>query len=106
MSLNNDLSIKLDNVSVRYRLNTQPIKTFKVQAIRFVNGRKASYRDFWAVKNASLEIKQGEVIGLIGRNGAGKSSLLKLVAQVIIPTEGRVWVRGRVAPLLVLGAGF
>ncbi|MBK9206850.1 MAG: ATP-binding cassette domain-containing protein [Anaerolineales bacterium] len=57
-------------------------------------------------KNINLQIKRGEIFGLIGSNGAGKSTLFKLMARVLRPVGGRVWVKGRVAPLLAMGAGF
>jgi ABC-type polysaccharide/polyol phosphate transport system ATPase subunit len=63
-------------------------------------------RDFWALEDINLNVSKGEVFGLIGPNGAGKSTLLKLVARVLRPTRGRVFVKGRVAPLLEFGAGF
>lgn len=71
-----------------------------------VRGRKQFYREFWALKNLELDIKSGEVIGVIGKNGAGKSTFLQLVCGTLTPTCGSVNVRGRVAALLELGAGF
>ncbi len=67
---------------------------------------RISYDDFWALSDVSLEVGKGELLGIIGLNGAGKSTLLKVISRVLKPTRGRVWVRGRVAPLLELGAGF
>jgi ABC-type polysaccharide/polyol phosphate transport system ATPase subunit len=68
--------------------------------------RKVQNRDFWALREVNLCVNRGEVFGLVGHNGAGKSTLLKLIARVLRPTEGRVVVRGQVAPLLEFGAGF
>jgi lipopolysaccharide transport system ATP-binding protein len=97
--------IRMDNVSVRYRIPQERIGTFKEYMIRWVQG-KIKHRDLLAVNGVSLHVRRGEVFGIIGQNGAGKSTLLKLVARVLKPTSGRVWVRGRVAPLLEIGAGF
>ena len=100
-----DIAIRLENVSVGYVVPSERIGTFKEYIIRWVQ-RKVKTQTFWALKDVNLEIEQGEVLGVIGQNGAGKSTLLKLIARVIRPNTGRVWVRGRVAPLLELGAGF
>lgn len=71
-------------------------------------GRSAKYRStpFWALRNVSFDVRQGEAIGVVGRNGQGKSTLLKLVAGVMIPDEGTVRVVGDVAPLIELTGGF
>jgi len=98
-------TIRLENVGVRYRIPSERIATFKEYFIRRLQGRVKS-KEFWALRNVDLNILRGEVFGLIGHNGAGKSTLLKLIARVLKPTEGRVVVRGRVAPLLEMGAGF
>jgi len=98
-------AIKLEHVSVLYRVPRERITSFKEYAIRTLQGR-VDHDEFWALHDVSLEVREGETFGIIGRNGAGKSTLLKLVARVLRPSLGRVWVRGRVAPLLELGAGF
>lgn len=64
------------------------------------------YTDFWALKNVSFDVKCGETVGIVGRNGSGKSTLLQLICGTLSPTTGIVRVRGRVAALLELGAGF
>jgi ABC-type polysaccharide/polyol phosphate transport system ATPase subunit len=64
------------------------------------------FDDFWALRGVDLSIAPGERLGVIGRNGAGKSTLLQVIARVLTPTTGTVAVRGRIAPLLQLGAGF
>ncbi len=98
-------TIRLENVGVRYQVANERFGTFKEYIIRWLQ-RKVQHRYFWALQDISLTINSGEAFGLIGHNGAGKSTLLKLVAKVLRPTEGRVWVRGNVAPLLEFGAGF
>jgi ABC-type polysaccharide/polyol phosphate transport system ATPase subunit len=100
-----DMVIGLEGASVRYFVPREEVRTFKEYAIRFVQ-RRIQNDEFWAVKNINLEIRRGEIFGLIGSNGAGKSTVLKMIARVLRPVEGRVWVKGRVAPLLAMGAGF
>jgi lipopolysaccharide transport system ATP-binding protein len=97
--------IELTNISVEYRVPQEQIGTFKEYFIRLMEG-KVKHRTFNALNKVSLSVNRGEVFGLIGHNGAGKSTLLKLVAKVIRPSSGRVVVKGRVAPLLEVGAGF
>lgn len=99
------LAVRLENVSVRYRVPHERIGTLKEYAIRALQ-RRVKNDEFWALRDINLEVRRGEVLGIIGRNGAGKSTLLKVVARVLRPTTGRVWIRGRVAPLLEFGAGF
>ena len=100
-----DTVIHLENVSVNYRLAKERVHSFKEYIISKVKG-KMQYEYFHALKNVTLAVKEGEILGLIGHNGAGKSTLLKVIARVLRPTSGRVRLRGRVFPLLELGAGF
>lgn len=97
--------IRLENVAVRYTLPKERIATFKEYAIRRIQGQ-VDHRSFWALRGVTFDVRRGEAMGIVGRNGAGKSTLLKVIARVLRPTEGRVWVRGAVAPLLDVGAGF
>ena len=97
--------VVLRDVFVSYRLPRERIHNFKDFAIRWVK-REIAYDEFFALRNVNLEVRRREVLGLIGSNGAGKSTLLKVIARVHQPSSGRVQVRGRVAPLLELGAGF
>ncbi len=100
-----EVVIRLENVTVEYRAPREQIRSFKEYAIRLLQGR-VQHDEFKALCDVSLEVRKGEVMGVIGHNGAGKSTLLKLVSRVMKPTGGRVWVKGRIAPLLELGAGF
>jgi ABC-type polysaccharide/polyol phosphate transport system ATPase subunit len=97
--------INLNDVSVRYRLPGERIHTFKEYVIRILQN-KIKFKDFYALKGVNLEIFKGEILGIIGNNGAGKSTMLKVISRVLIPTHGRVWIKGAVSPLLELGAGF
>lgn len=100
-----EVVIRLEGVSVVYRASSERIKSLKEYAIRLLK-RQVKHHEFTALSDVSLELRRGEVFGLIGHNGAGKSTLLKVVSRVMKPTRGRVWVKGRIAPLLELGAGF
>jgi len=102
----NTTVIQLHNVTVRFRIPHEKILTFQEYAIRWLKRRSVSYTDFDALSNVSFSIQQGETVGIIGANGAGKSTLLKVIARVIRPKQGRVFLKGRIAPLLELGAGF
>ena len=102
---NSNPIIELQNVSVRYRLPSERIGTFKEYAIRTLQ-RKVKLLNFWALNDINLSVNQGEVFGLIGNNGAGKSTMLKVISKVLKPSKGRVVVYGKIAPLLELGAGF
>ena len=70
------------------------------------NERDLRNREFWALDNVSFELRKGEALGLVGKNGSGKSTLLRIIAGLIKPDKGRVRVKGTVAPLIALGAGF
>jgi ABC-2 type transport system ATP-binding protein/lipopolysaccharide transport system ATP-binding protein len=97
--------IVISDLGVRYHLPNIKTRSFKDFAIKLVTGQ-IQYEHFWALKGIDLTVADGEILGLIGHNGAGKSTLLKVVARVLKPTEGRIIVRGSVAPLLGVGAAF
>ncbi len=97
--------VVLENVSVQYRVPKERIGTFKEYAIRAMQ-RRLDFVKFLALNNVSLTINRGEVFGIIGNNGAGKSTMLKVISRVLRPTKGRVALYGKIAPLLELGAGF
>jgi len=78
------------------------IKEYVIKALK----RQLFYEEFWALKDISFTVGKGEVFGIMGLNGAGKSTLLKIIAGVFRPTKGSVTIRGELAPLLELGAGF
>ncbi|HKV84318.1 MAG TPA: ABC transporter ATP-binding protein [Ktedonobacterales bacterium] len=101
-----ELAIVVSECSVRYRLPTERISTMKEQVIRQITRRTVKYNEFWALRKVNLQIRRGEAVALVGRNGAGKSTLLKCIAKVQRPTTGRIWVRGSMAPIIELGAGF
>jgi ABC-2 type transport system ATP-binding protein len=97
--------VKLDNVSMRFNLGTDKVNTLKEIFIKTVK-QKIKKEEFWALKNISFEINSGEVLGIVGTNGAGKSTILKVVAGVMKPTKGIATHVGSIAPMIELGAGF
>jgi ABC-type polysaccharide/polyol phosphate transport system ATPase subunit len=105
MAAGTEPAIALTGVSVRYFVPTESIRSLKEYAIRRLRGRM-DHGELLALRDVSLTVASGERVGIIGPNGAGKSTLFRLIARVRRPSEGRVVVRGRVAPLLELGLGF
>lgn len=97
--------VEVNDVSLAYRRTRHRVSSLKQTAIDTIN-RRISYEDFFALRDISFEISRGETLSIIGRNGAGKSTLLKVIARVLPPTKGRIIVRGHVAPMIELGAGF
>src|SRR4051812_34800595 len=100
-------NIILENLSIKFRLYHDRSPSLKDYFASLLRRQKNSiYTDFWVVKDISLEIKAGERVGIVGQNGAGKSTLLKALCRIYEPSKGRIYVDGRVAPLLEIGAGF
>lgn len=100
-----EVVIKFENVGMHYKRTTQKINSFKEYIIKKMKN-EVEYENFIALDDINLQVKKGEVVGLIGLNGAGKSTLLKIVSRVQKPTIGKVFIEGKVSPLLELGAGF
>ena len=97
--------IEVKNVSMSFRLSQDRIQSIKEYLVTLAKG-KLKYKEFWALKNVSFTVRPGEVLGIIGRNGAGKSTILKVISGILKPTEGSVSVRGNIVPMLELGSGF
>jgi ABC-type polysaccharide/polyol phosphate transport system ATPase subunit len=100
--MSSEPAIRVSHLSKCYQIYEHPHHRLMQSIFR----RKKFFRDFWALRDVSLEVAQGEVLGIIGRNGAGKSTLLQAICGTATPTSGTVEVKGRVAALLELGAGF
>lgn len=97
--------VRLEGVSVHYRVPFEPVSSLKEYVIARLKG-KGGHRLHQALHDVSLSVRSGEVFGIIGHNGAGKTTMLKAIARVLRPTTGRIVVRGRVVPLLQIGSGF
>ncbi|HTD77263.1 MAG TPA: ABC transporter ATP-binding protein [Chloroflexota bacterium] len=97
--------VELRGVGVRYRVPRGGVRSIKEYVLQAIRGQ-LRFDDFWALEDVDLAVRRGERLGVIGRNGAGKSTLLQVIAGVLPPMTGGAIVRGRVAPLLQLGAGF
>lgn len=97
--------IKVDHVGVKFQMGAEKVDNFKDFIIKKIKGQ-IKYKEFWALKDVNFSIQQGDRIGILGFNGAGKSTLLKVIAGVLKATEGSITTKGRIAPLLELGAGF
>ena len=97
--------IKAENVSMQFNMATEKIDNIKEYFVKKVKGH-ISYDTLWALKNVNFQMDAGESVGLVGLNGSGKSTFLKILAGVLEPTEGKVEVARSVAPLIELGAGF
>ena len=97
--------IEVKDVSMRFRMSNDRISSIKEYMVQMLRG-KLQYNEFEALKHVSFDVNKGEVVGLIGHNGAGKSTMLKVISGILKPTEGSVVVRGNIAPMLELGSGF
>lgn len=118
-----EIVIKIENLSKKYRLGVISRKMLVDQIESWVarklgrpdphasvfeqqTDRMPTPHDFWALHDINLEIRRGDVVGIMGRNGSGKSTLLKLLSRITAPTEGKISIRGRIASLLEVGTGF
>ena len=99
------IMIEVEDVTMRFRMNSDRILSLKEFVTTAMRG-KLQYQEFTALDHVSFKVKRGETLGLIGRNGAGKSTMLKVISGILKPTEGNVVCRGNVVPMLELGSGF
>ena len=102
---NTENIIEVKNITMRFNLAEEKTDTIKEYILKLLRG-KLQFNEFFALKDVSFEVKRGESVALIGMNGSGKSTMLKIIAGVMYPTKGSVTVKGSIAPLIELGAGF
>ena len=100
-----DNIIEVSNVSVRFNLEQEKTDTIKEYLLKLVKGQ-LHFNEFYALRDVSFNVERGDSLALIGTNGSGKSTMLKLIAGVLYPSRGKVSVKGSIAPLIELGAGF
>ena len=101
MNPNNIIEVR--DVEKKYALYAEPKDRFKEV---FSIQRKSYHKDFYALQGISFDVHRGETVGIVGTNGSGKSTILKIITGVLEPTEGSVIVRGKISALLELGSGF
>jgi len=99
-----DPVIEASNLGIQFKRNRRHRRSFK--DLFAESSRRSKPDEFWALRDVNFAVRKGEAIGVVGRNGQGKSTLLKLVAGVMLPDEGRVGVTGGVAPLIEITGGF
>ena len=97
--------IEVNDLTIRFNLASEKVDNLKEYFVKLVK-KELMFQEFLALKDINLKIKKGEAWGLIGTNGSGKSTLLKAISGIMKPYKGEVIVRGEIAPLIELGAGF
>ncbi|MBE7092982.1 MAG: ABC transporter ATP-binding protein [Clostridiales bacterium] len=103
--MNVENAIELKNIEMHFNMSKEKLESLKEYFLRLVT-RKLMFEDFVALDNVSFNIKKGDVFGLVGLNGSGKSTMLKIISGILTPTKGTVETVGTIAPLIELGAGF
>lgn len=98
-------AIRVDHAVVRFNIASERIDNLKEYFIKLIK-RELMFKEFRALKDVSFSVKKGEAWGIIGTNGSGKSTLLKLICGILKPYKGKVEVKGKIAPMIELGAGF
>lgn len=103
--MNNDNTVELRNVEMHFNMSKEKLYSLKEYFIKFIK-RELRFERFIALQDISFDIKKGDVFGILGLNGSGKSTTLKLISGILSPTKGTVKTQGTIAPLIELGAGF
>ena len=97
--------LRVEHVGMRFNLSKERVDSLKDYILKSIT-RQMKFDEFWALKDINFTLNKGDRLGILGLNGAGKSTLLKVIAGVLKATEGTVTAKGKIAPLLELGAGF
>lgn len=100
-----DYAIEVDDVTMIFNIANEQLNNLKEYFIKLMR-HELFFKEFRALDHVSFRVRRGEVVGLVGTNGSGKSTMLKCIAGVLEPSMGSVSVRGNIAPLIELGAGF
>ena len=103
--MNKENAVELRNVEMHFNMSKERLDSLKEYFLKFMH-RQLMFEDFIAVNNISFDIKKGDVFGIVGLNGCGKSTTLKMISGILEPTKGTVETDGVIAPLIELGAGF
>lgn len=103
--MENDVIIDVSHVTMKFNMPKEKLDNMKEFFIKLIK-RQIKYDEFTALEDISFSIKRGEVVGIVGLNGSGKSTILKIISGILAPTEGSVQVDGTISPLIELGAGF
>lgn len=101
----NENAVELRNVEMHFNMSKEKLESLKEYFLKLIK-RQLHFEDFVAVDNISFDIKKGDVFGIVGLNGCGKSTTLKMISGILEPTKGTVKTYGTIAPLIELGAGF
>lgn len=101
----NPYIVEVDHLTIRFNMANEKVDNLKEYVIKLIK-KELNFKEFLALKDVSLKVKKGEAWALIGVNGSGKSTLLKAISGILKPYRGTVTVRGNIAPLIELGAGF
>ena len=103
--MNSENAVELRNIEMHFNMSKEKLESLKEYFLKFMK-RQLYFEDFVALDNISFDIKKGDVFGIVGLNGCGKSTTLKVISGILKPTKGTVETCGTIAPLIELGAGF
>jgi len=98
-------AVEVRNIEMHFNMSKEKLESLKEYFLKLVT-RKLMYEDFVALDNVTFDIAKGDVFGIVGLNGSGKSTMLKIISGILTPTKGTVETCGTIAPLIELGAGF